>query len=264
MNALIAQTHAMVGLPPPPPTIQLLLERVDAASWLAQTAGSLQSIMADAVFILIYLGFIFGASAAMSQKLDRIFPVPKRRDRARRVISRIKASMEMYLWTQTIISLGISGLTLATLQILGLENALFWSLIIFFLNYIPTLGSILATVLPTLVAIVQFDQVWQIAAVALGTGFWQFSIGNFIQPRLMGDSLNLSALVVLLSLALWGSVWGIAGAFLAAPLTVAMMIVLAQFPSTRWLAILLSADGRPERGGSDKKKRRLFKAQPSL
>jgi predicted PurR-regulated permease PerM len=60
-----------------------------------------------------------------------------------------------------------------------------------------------------------------------------------------GDSLNLSAVVVLLALAIWGAIWGIAGAFLAAPLTVMLMIVLAQFPSTRWIAILLSADGKP-------------------
>ena len=61
-----------------------------------------------------------------------------------------------------------------------------------------------------------------------------------------GESLNLSTLVVLLALAIWGTIWGIAGAFLAAPLTVMLMIVLAQFPSVRWIAVLLSADGKPE------------------
>ena len=70
-------------------------------------------------------------------------------------------------------------------------------------------------------------------------------IGNFVQPRMTGESLNLSAVVVLLALSIWGLIWGIVGAFLAAPLTVMIMIVLAQFPSTRWIAILLSADGKP-------------------
>ena len=64
---------------------------------------------------------------------------------------------------------------------------------------------------------------------------------------MMGDSLNLSALVVLIALALWGSIWGITGAFLAAPLTVMIMIIVNQFPATRWMAILMSADGRPRR-----------------
>ena len=74
---------------------------------------------------------------------------------------------------------------------------------------------------------------------------WQFVIGNFVQPRLMGETLNLSSLVVLISLAVWGAIWGIPGMFLSAPLTVLMMILLAQTPGARWIAILLSADGHP-------------------
>ena len=91
----------------------------------------------------------------------------------------------------------------------------------------------------------QFPTLRPVAGVVLGVGAWQFVIGNFVQPRMTGDSLNLSAVVVLLALAIWGSMWGIVGAFLAAPMTVMLMIVLAQFPSTRWIAILLSADGKP-------------------
>jgi predicted PurR-regulated permease PerM len=95
------------------------------------------------------------------------------------------------------------------------------------------------------VALVQFSSLPHVAAVTIATSAWQFLIGNFIQPRMTGKSLNLSSLIVLLALAIWGAMWGIAGAFLAAPLTVMLMIVLAQFPKTRWIAILLSADGKP-------------------
>jgi predicted PurR-regulated permease PerM len=100
-------------------------------------------------------------------------------------------------------------------------------------------------VLTTAVALVQFPTLGPVVAVFAGVGAWQFIIGNFLQPRMTGESLNLSAVVVLLALAIWGTVWGIVGAFLAAPMTVMLMIVLAQFPSTRWIAILLSADGNP-------------------
>ena len=79
--------------------------------------------------------------------------------------------------------------------------------------------------------------------------FWQFSIGNFIQPRMMGESLNLSSLVVLLALAIWGVIWGIPGMFLSAPLTVLMMVLFAQSEATRWIAILLSSDGNPQGKG---------------
>ena len=90
------------------------------------------------------------------------------------------------------------------------------------------------------------------AAIVFGTvAFWQFFFGNFVQPRMMGDSLNLSALVVLIALAVWGAIWGIPGMFLSAPLTVLMMILFAQSPSTKWIAIALSADGRPDKSAGD-------------
>ena len=114
-----------------------------------------------------------------------------------------------------------------------------------FRSYIPTIGSVAAVVLTTAVALVQFPTIGPVVSVAVGVSTWQFIIGNFVQPRMTSESLNLSAVVVLLALTIWGGMWGIVGAFLAAPMTVMIMIVLAQFPSTRWIAILLSADGKP-------------------
>src|SRR5262249_47633220 len=149
----------------------------------------------------------------------------------------INHSMGQYLWVQTVASAITTLLTYISLRIVGLDNALFWSFLIFFLNYIPTVGSIVAVVLPTAFALVQFQTLGPIAGVAAGVGVWQFVIGNFLMPRMTGESLNLSAVVVLLALAIWGAIWGIPGAFLASPITVMLMIVLAQFPSTHWIAI---------------------------
>ena len=137
---------------------------------------------------------------------------------------------------------------------LGLDNALFWALVIFILNYIPLVGGLAAIVLPLTFALIQFDSSGRIAILAGALLGAQFIIGNTIQPKMMGDSMNLSALVVVLSLTLWGALWGGVGAFLSAPLTVIIMIILAQFPTTRWLAVLLSADGQPDLDPQDKKK----------
>ena len=168
-----------------------------------------------------------------------------------------RRGIETYLWTQTVISALITILTYGTLVLLGVENALFLSTLIFVLNYIPTIGSIVAALVPPLFALVQpeiaewipgsapNDSYVFAGLVFLGVSFWQFSIGNFVQPRIMGDTLNLSALVVLLSLAIWGAIWGIPGMFLSAPLTVLMMILFAQSESTRWFPVLLSANGEP-------------------
>jgi AI-2 transport protein TqsA len=246
LNQVISQGHQALGAPGIPPTVRDLVAQANPNNRLtAEIGGSLQNFASAATFTLIYLAFLFPAAAVMKHKLDFIFRGKGQREAARDVLARIRESMERYLWVQTVMSLVITFLTYITLKIIGLENALFWSFLIFFLNYIPTIGSIAATVLTTAVALVQFPTLPPVFAVFAGVGFWQFAIGNFIQPRMTGDSLNLSAVVVLLALSIWGLVWGIVGAFLAAPMTVMIMIVLAQFPSTRWIAILLSADGKP-------------------
>ena len=140
-----------------------------------------------------------------------------------------------------------------------MPNAVLLAALIFVLNYIPTIGSIIAAFIPLLFAMAQPSELipgwvpgeaphnsYIYSAIVFGVvSFWQFSIGNFVQPRMMGESLNLSALVVLVSLAVWGALWGIAGMFLSAPLTVIIMIVCAQSKSSRWVAIILSADGEP-------------------
>ncbi len=237
LNEIIAQAYAMVGIDGVAPTVANLLARLDPARVATELGQGLRTFASDVVFILIYLGFLFPAAALMSDKLDYIFGAGEEREGARQVVRRIRESMERYLWVQTVLSLIITALTYATFVAFGIENALFWSFVIFFLNYIPTIGSIAASVLAFAVALVQFPTLAPVAAVTIGVSAWQFLIGNFVQPRMTGDSLNLSALVVLLALAIWGLIWGIAGAFLAAPLTVMLMIVLAQFPSTRWIAI---------------------------
>lgn len=245
LDQVIAQAYAALGVGGAPPTFADLIARLDPASVASQVGSGLRNLASDIIFTLIYLGFLFPAATLMSDKLDRIFGAGERREAAREVVRRVRVSMEQYLWVQTVVSLIITALTYATLTIIGLHNALFWSFVVFFLNYIPTIGSLVAVIVVTAAALIQFTTLAPVAGVAVGVGAWQFLIGNFVQPRMTGDSLNLSAVVVLLALAVWGAIWGIAGAFLAAPLTVMLMIVLAQFESTRWIAILLSADGKP-------------------
>jgi predicted PurR-regulated permease PerM len=245
LNALAAQAYALLGIPGSPPTLDTVLQRADAGAVLRTVGEGLQSLVGGIVFILIYLGFLFSTAARFPEKLDCIFPDKDKRREVRLVLTEIRRSMGSYLGVQTLMSLVITGLTLAALVALGLPNAVFWSFLVFFLNYIPTIGSLLAVALLTLAAVVEFESLTQVALVASAVGLWQFVVGNFVQPRFTGKSLNLSAVVVLLALAFWGSVWGPVGAFLSAPLTTMTMIICAQNDSTRWIAILLSEDGHP-------------------
>jgi predicted PurR-regulated permease PerM len=129
------------------------------------------------------------------------------------------------------------------LTLIGVNYAALFALIIFLLNYIPTIGSLIGVVFPSVLALLQFSTAWPFVAVVVLLGVIQFCIGSLLEPRLMGRSLNLSPLVIILSLSFWGSIWGVTGMVLCVPLTVMLLIVCAQFPLSRPFAILLSVDG---------------------
>jgi AI-2 transport protein TqsA len=237
-----------------PPTVAQLLS--SNATSLAQLAGNTVSgLVGDMVLVFIYVAFLIVSAGSFSNQLDQIFARPADRQRARRIGQQIRHTMEQYLWVQTALSIIATSLTYVTLLIVGLDNALFWAFVIFVLNYIPTVGSIIATILPSLFAIVQPLNAWPEwmpddsllcgVIVFAGVSVWQFLIGNFVAPRMQANSLNLSPIVVLLGLAVWGALLGPAGMFLSAPLTVMVMIILAQVSGARWIAVLLSSNGNP-------------------
>ncbi len=256
INQLIGDIYALVSLENAPTLTELIFNE-SGQRFFGTIANATSSLTGDLVLILIYIAFLFLAQSAWPQKLDRVFIDTEQRAQVRQVGDAAREGIETYLWTQTVISALITALTYLTLVLLGVENALFLSALIFVLNYIPTIGSIVAAIVPPLFALVQpeiaewvpggqpNDSYIFALMVFAGVSFWQFTIGNFVQPRIMSDTLNLSALVVLLGLAIWGAIWGIPGMFLSAPLTVLLMILFAQSQSTRWIAILLSANGDP-------------------
>lgn len=256
IDGLLRDGYLMFGVPTAPTLRQLIFGDTGRA-FFATILDAMGGLSGDFILILIYIAFLYASRGGWTRKLDVIFPKPARRAQVSQVASQARTGIETYLWTQTVISAIITLFTYFSLLALRVENALFLAAMVFVLNYIPTVGSIVAALIPPLFALVQPEipgwvpgvppqETYIYAAVVFAVvSFWQFSIGNFIQPRMMGDSLNLSSLVVLLSLAIWGVLWGIPGMFLSAPLTVLMMILFAQSPATRWIAVLLSADGNP-------------------
>lgn len=254
INELIAYGYNLFGLTDAP-TFSSILFGESGQKFLARIASATSTLSENLVVVLIYVAFLFMAAQNWPKKLDALFPDTQHREQVRKVSADMTEGIEDYLWTQTVISVIITILTYITLIALGVQNAILLAVLIFILNYIPTVGSIIAVFLPLLFAIAQpgwpaympDNTIINAALVFFGVSFWQFSIGNFVQPRMMGDTLNLSTLFVLLSLSVWGAIWGIPGMFLSAPLTVIVMVVCNQFSSTKWLAILLSADGKPEK-----------------
>lgn len=216
-------------------------------------AAAVQGVLSNFFIIALYIAFLFAAQSSFPKKMDDLFPDLNQRATAQKVVQRIRHSIEKYLGVQTVISLIQTVLSYIIMISMGLDNALFWALVIFILNYIPIIGGLAAFMMPALFSIVQFDSTGKVMLLAGLLFGAQTLIGNTLQPKMMGDSMNLSALVVVLSITLWGALWGGVGAFLSAPLTVIIMIVLAQFPTTRWIAVLLSSDGQPDMDEMEKK-----------
>lgn len=244
LNGLIARIAGMVGMDVPP-TITQLIQRLDPASHLGQVARGLQSFASTAAFVLVYLGFILASRRGWERKAVNLFAGREERQEAVAAFLRIRNGVEQYLWVQTVTGLMIAVASWIAMVTVGLDNALFWAILIFIASYIPVVGGIVAVALPPIFALVQFEGLWQalvLFGVLQAVGMF---VGNVIQPRMQGRSLNMDPIVLLLALAFWSVLWGLPGAFLSTPLTTVMMVILVQFQGTRWIAVLLSADGDP-------------------
>jgi predicted PurR-regulated permease PerM len=161
-----------------------------------------------------------------------------------RAMADISESIRRYLLIKTIMSLLTAGVSYDVLNMIGVDFAETWTLLIFLLNYIPSIGSILGVIFPALLVLLQFDTLWQFFIIAVLLSSAQLIIGNVIEPTFMGRTLNLSPFVVIASLAFWSIIWGPVGAFLSVPLTTTLVIACSHVPSFRWIAVLLSADGQ--------------------
>ena len=151
--------------------------------------------------------------------------------------------MSRYLLLQFVISLATGLCVWVALWIIGVEFALTWGALAFVLNFIPTIGSIIASIPPVLIALVQYapDSYWPAVATALVLLAIQMAIGNFIAPRVMGEHLNLSPVAVLVSLLFWSWLWGPAGALLSVPVTAAVKIVCDNIGPLAPVGVLLGS-----------------------
>ena len=226
------------------PNITQVTDSIEVAPMISSLAATLTGLIGKTTLILIYVLFLLLEQKSFDKKIVALFPEPDHQENIRSLISRTQSDIQTYVWIKTLTSMTTGLASYFILLTVGVDFAQFWAFTIFLLNFIPTIGSIIATLFPAVLALIQFDTLTPFLIVLICVGSIQFVIGSVLEPRLMGNSLNLSPLVVLLSLALWGSVWGIAGMFLCVPLTVICVIILSHFPQTRGIAILLSGDGQ--------------------
>lgn len=243
LDRMVAAVADWIGLGPAPDVAQML-QGIDFQTVVGRIATALSGLVANAGLILIYVAFLLVEQKAFDAKLRALYPDPGRLARVRRLLTAISEQVQTYILLKTLTSLFTGGVSYVILLSVGVDFAEFWALIIFLLNFIPTIGSLLGVLFPLALAVVQFGTFGPVLVVLIGLGLTQLIVGNVIEPALMGRSLNLSPLGMILSLTLWGAIWGIIGMFLSVPIMVIALIVCAHVPSMRRIAVLLSGDGR--------------------
>ncbi|MGK0456129.1 MAG: putative PurR-regulated permease PerM [Lentimonas sp.] len=235
------------------PNIQQILSSIDFRSYLQDFGGTVRSLLSRTGIIFVYLIFLLLEQRTFSSKIQALVSNPNRLEDVFALIEKIRSDIRTYIGIKVLTSAGTALLSYLVLSLVGVDFASFWAVLIFLLNFIPTIGSIIATAFPSILTLVQFDTLGPfIITASVLTGI-QFCVGSLLEPRLMGSRLNLSPIVILLSLGLWGSIWGIPGMFLCVPITVVTVIICSYFPTTRSLAILLSGNGELSIGPRSKK-----------
>jgi AI-2 transport protein TqsA len=227
------------------------LAEIDVTGRVFGAFASAQSFVVTLLLVIAYVGFLFVESGYMAQKIVAMFPDQRRAEEARSVLAVVSESVRRYISVKTGVSAMTGVLCYVVLRWLGIDFAATWALLIFFLNFIPNIGSIIGVALPALVALVQFDTLGPFVILITSLTAINLAIGSVLEPMLMGHSLNLSPFAILLSLAFWGTIWGIVGMFLSVPIMVLVMIVCAHVPGWRWVAVLLSKDGQIEGSASE-------------
>lgn len=198
--------------------------------------SSVAAVASSSFLVFFLLVFMLFEASYLSSKIKAARGSLKTNLRA---FSRVSSQIQRYLFLKTLISF-ITGLIVTIwVSVVGLDFPLVWGMIAFFLNFVPTIGSIIAAVPAVILALIQFGPVSALIVI-IGYLFANILMGNFIEPRVMGESLGLSTLIVFISLLFWGWVWGPIGMLLSIPLTMVIKIALESYPPTRGFAVLLA------------------------
>ena len=217
-------------------------KRLASLGGLVQTvSASFFSFLGNFMWVLLFMIFILAEREAFARRLAKSMGV----ENATPVVEsmkRINTAVQQYLGMKTTISLLTGALVTVVLWLFGVDFALLWGTLVFIMNFIPTIGSIVATIPPIAITLFQYGSISKTLLVAVLLIAVQVVVGNILEPKIMGRGLNLSPLVVLLSLIFWGWVWGIPGMLLSVPLTAAIRIGMEQLESTSTAAALISSE----------------------
>jgi AI-2 transport protein TqsA len=218
--------------------IQQAFQLSSITSALASGIGSFLNLLTNLFLVLLFMVFILAGTGELTVKIRKAFP-PDQADRIVEVIDKVGNRSRRYLVTKTLISIATGALTFLILWILGVDFPLVWGFLTFVLNFIPNLGSLIAIFLPFTLSLLQFDSLGVPFLVLIFLSATQMLLGNILEPRLMAARLNLSPLVILVSLIFWGWLWGIVGMILAVPIMVTARIIFEDIEPLRPISVFM-------------------------
>ena len=245
LQLMIEAIFSQMGQPAPE-SLRELLGSFQLSQWLSSLLAVITSIASKTGIIFIYTLFLLLESHQFHNKLKYLKKHSKVITSISQIFPQGLRDVRTYWKIKALASLATGMLSYLFLFAFQVEFATFWGLLIFLLNFIPTVGSIIAIIFPILIAMLQFSTWLPIICIIIGLISIQVLIGNILEPRFMGNSLNLSPLVIVLSLVFWGMIWGVLGMVFSIPIMATINIILAKIPATKTIAILLSQKGNIE------------------
>lgn len=231
------------------------IEQFDFGTLVGPVFDTVANVAMSLILVLIYVIFLLLERNVFKQKLTNLIRDGSSYKSFLRVLGKINQSIRTYISVKIFTSFLTGFLSYLVMEFFGLDFAVLWAFIIFLLNFIPSIGSITATSLPLLFSLIQFGSFGTFIILLILIVGIQILVGNYIDPMMMGSRLNISPLVILFSLVAWGSMWGFAGMIFSVPIMAVLIIIFAQFESTRFISILLSADGNIDVEDLGKRKR---------
>ena len=211
---------------------------------LAQFLAQAAFVAGQSLIILVYVIFMLIERRRFAEKLGEMFSDQESNETLKRVIASIGDMTGRYFSIKTIVSLLVAVSSFVVMWLFDLNNATFWAILVFLLNYIPYVGSIVAVIFPVLFSLAQFGDWTIFLALTIILYAIQIVAGSLIEPTLAGRTLDLSPLVVFASLTTFGTIWGVTGMILSVPLVIIMVITFSHFEATRPIAVLLSGRGK--------------------
>ncbi len=248
LEGLAVKVAALGGIENPTwdDIVEVTVGKLNLQAILLRVLGGVSSLGLTLFLVVVYSGFLIVEGRRFEARLAVAFPKGDQAEMTGKILRDANSKIGDYLAIKTGINIVLGALSFVILWGMGVDFALFWAVMIGLFNYIPYAGSILGVTLPVILSLAQFGSLGTTAVLGGLLIAAQAYVGNILEPRIIGRQLNLSPLVILVSLSVWATIWGLPGALLAIPLTAMIAIICGAFAPTRFIAALLANDAQPD------------------